>query len=152
MLPKTAKHFGLKTYIWHNVKPTAKQIQRAPVGNLSHRIWKCRCDHLNVQRNKWARPSDLRTVKVCELQRHPGWERALMPRPAKPIKKKAQRETFHWQMEPVGGMNQGTIYADGSALDGPSSELMLCGWAFVPVASEGNITASAYGVPPPLGR
>ena len=72
-----------------------------------------------------------------------------MPMPAKPKRKKAQRETFHWVVEPEGGMIQGTIYTDGSALDGPSSVLMRCGWAFVAVDSEGNITASAYGVPPP---
>ena len=137
---------------WHTVKPTADQIRRAPVGNLFHRIWKCGCDHLSEQRNKWARPADLRTTKECELQGHPGWERALMPMPTRPVRKKAQHETFHWVVKPEDGIIQGTIYTDGSALDGPSPGLMRCGWAFVAVDSEGNITASAYGLPPPMDR
>ena len=135
---------------WQHVKPTPEQVRKAPVGNLFHRIWKCGCEHLKVQREKWARPADLRTIEACQLQGHPGWERALMPMPGKPLKKKAQRETFHWVVEPEGGMIRGTIYTDGSALDGPSSMFMRCGWAFVAVDNDGNITASAYGVPPPL--
>jgi len=65
------------------------------------------------------------------------------------MRKKAQHATFHWVVKPEDGIIQGTIYTDGSALDGPSPGLMRCGLAFVAVDSEGNITASAYGLPPP---
>lgn len=47
-------------------------------------------------------------------------------------------------------MFSGEIYPDGSALDGPSPELMRCGSAFVVRwSATGKIIASAMRAPPP---
>ena len=43
----------------------------------------------------------------------------------------AQAESFHWTVRPEGEMFEGDIYPDGSAFDGPTVELMRCGWSFV---------------------
>jgi hypothetical protein len=72
-----------------------------------------------------------------------------MPMPTKPMRKKAQKESFKWTVKPAGGVIEGTVYTDGSALDGPNPNLVRCGWAFVVLDNEGNVTASASGVPPP---
>ena len=72
----------------------------------------------------------------------------MMPSPTKPKRRKAASESFHWEVEPVGGYIEGTVYTDGSALDGPNPDLVRCGWAFVVLDDLGNITASAYGVTP----
>ena len=65
------------------------------------------------------------------------------------MRKKAQKESFKWTVKPEGGVIEGTVYTDGSALDGPNPNLVRCGWAFVVLDDEGNVTASASGVPPP---
>ena len=47
-------------------------------------------------------------------------------------------------------MLNGEIYPDGSALDGPSLELMRCGGAFVVISFDtGEVIAAAMGAPPP---
>lgn len=46
-------------------------------------------------------------------------------------------------------MFEGDIYLDGSALDGPTVELMRCGRSFVVLRQQtGKTIASAFGVPP----
>ena len=46
-------------------------------------------------------------------------------------------------------MFEGDIYPDGSALDGPTAELIRCGWPFVVLCQKtGKVIASAFGVPP----
>ena len=118
---------------WQNVMPTDDQIRRAPIGTSFHRIWKCATKHMSGQRVKWARPADLATTSSCDVQGHPAWVRALLPMPTKPRRRKAQRESFRWTVKPKSGVIEGTIYTDGSALDGPNPSLVRCGWVFVAV-------------------
>ena len=56
--------------------------------------------------------------------------------------------TFHWALEPPGGVSWGRVYTDGSRLDGPTALLARNGWAFVAVNEADEIFAIAYGVPP----
>ena len=66
------------------------------------------------------------------------------------MRQAAQVESFKWKIRPEGEMFEGDIYPDGSALDGPTVELMWCGWSFVVLCQQtGEIIASAFGVPPP---
>ena len=51
-------------------------------------------------------------------------------------------------MHPNDGFVSGTVYTDGSRLDGPTARMRRCGWSFVAVGEDGEITAAAYGVPP----
>ena len=74
-------------------------------------------------RSKWAPPASVATTMQCNVEGHPAWERALMPRLAKPMKAAAKEASFRWVVEPEGGMLEGTAYADGSFLDGPIPEL-----------------------------
>ena len=100
-------------------------------------------------RKRWAAPADLATTMQCDTEGHPAWERALQPRPSKPMQKVAAHESFRWVVEPEGGIIEGTAYSDGSLLDGPIAELARCGWAFAVLDGNGKLVASAYGVPPP---
>ena len=79
-------------------------------------------------------------------------ERALVPRPPPPARPPAQQASFHWKVEPSDQYVSGRIYTDGSALDGPSYEMMRCGWSFVVLDDNDAIVASAYGVTPPWIR
>ena len=130
-----------------SVEATEEQISRVPVGNLHHRGWKCSSEPLRAARQKWAPEKDLATVVACEVQGNPAWERALFPKPPRPMMQRAAAASFRWILEPAGGIIEGTVYPDGSALDGPVPELMRCGWSFV-VLTAGVITAIARGVPP----
>ena len=71
----------------YKVEATDEQIKEAPIGNLGHRIWRCTAEHMTRLRERWAPPSDLVTTSRCEVDGHPAWERALQPRPTKPMKK-----------------------------------------------------------------
>ena len=133
----------------YKVEATAEQIKETPVGNLGHRIWRCTSEHMSKLRERWASPSDLVTTSRCEVDGHLAWERALQPRPTKPMVSIAAEESFRWVVEPPGGIIEGTAYSDGSLLDGPIYELARCGWAFVVLDDYGKIVAAAYGVPPP---
>ena len=77
------------------------------------------------------------------------WERALVPLPPPPPRPPAAEATFHWKVKPSDDFVSGAFYLDGSALDGPSVELMRCGWSFVAVDADGTVLASAYGATPP---
>jgi len=131
------------------VEATEEQINRAPVGNSNHRIWRCPASPMEEARQKWARPEDRRKEASCDVAGHPAWERGLMPKPSPPRTKVAATASFRWIVRPEGDMFHGEIYPDGSALDGPNPELMRCGWAFVVISFEtGEVVASACGVPP----
>ena len=99
-------------------------------------------------RSKWASPQDLAVVQHCSVEGHPLWERALQPRPSKPMRAAAKDATFKWVIEPPGGMLEGTAYSDVSFLDGQIPELARGGWSFAILNGEATLVASAYGVPP----
>jgi len=107
----------------YTVEASAEQIAEAPVGNLGHRIWKCLAGGMAELRDKRAAPEDLATSTQCNIDGDPAWERALQPRPSKPMKKVASEASFRWVVEPEGGFIEGTAYSDGSLRDGPIVEL-----------------------------
>jgi hypothetical protein len=76
------------------------------------------------------------------------FERALFPSVAGKIPPPAVEATFQWILCPSDGFLSGTIYSDGSRLDGPSPLLARNGWAFVAVDSDGTILAAASGLTP----
>ena len=55
--------------------------------------------------------------------------------------------TFHWIKKPPSIWLKGTVYPDGSWLDGPGA-LARGGWAFVVVDEIGQVLAIARGLPP----
>ena len=69
-----------------------------------------------------------------------------------PPRPPAKAASFHWKVKPLDGIIAGRIYTDGSALDGPTYEMMRCGWSFVVLDDDDAIIASAYGVTPPWIR
>ena len=106
------------------VEATEEQISRAPVGNLYHRGWGCESEPLGGGRRKWAPEEDIAVVKTCDVQGNPAWERALLPKPPRPLMQRAAEASFRWILEPEGGIISGDVYPDGSALDGPAAELI----------------------------
>ena len=72
----------------------------------------------------------------------------MKQRPPKPTTEPCEESTFQWHMETKDGWLEGTVYPDGSLLDGKVAELGRCGWAFVVINDRGVVMASASGVPP----
>ena len=91
----------------------------------------------------------MQAATTVNLRGNPAWERALVPRPPLPLKNKATRESFRWIVAPRSFPIVGAVYSDGSARDGPTPELLRCGWAFVIMDSNGEVVAAANGVTPP---
>ena len=131
------------------VMATLAQIEAAPIGDLFHRNWTCKA--LEPERTKQASGSDMGTTREGWGRGKVAWERALVPLPPPPVRPRAPEATFHWKVKPSEDYVSGDFYLDGSALDGPSPELMRCGWAFVAVNADGAVIASAYGATPPRG-
>ena len=126
----------------HKVEATAEQVAAAPVGNLGHRLWRCQSEWMTTLRKKWASPENVVVASQCNIEGHPAWERALVPRPTKPMTKTSKVDTFNWVVELEGGMLEGTAYSDGSFLDGPIAELARGDWAFVVLNDDGVLVAS----------
>ena len=124
--------------------PTPAQIEAAPVGTLAHRNYQC--PSLELERVKYA-PPYLRHRVERQAEGNEMFERALVPSIAHTVKPPSVQSTFTWQLKPQGGTYQGTIYIDGSRLDGPDDLLARNGWAFVVINEDGEMIAAAYGVP-----
>ena len=75
-------------------------------------------------------------------------ERGFMPSILHTIPKPSKAATFGWILRPPGGTFKGTVYTDGSRLDGPTAALARNGWAFVVRDDLNNVIAIASGVPP----
>ena len=144
---RESAHVGDKRTARDPVNATEEQIARAPVGNLSHRLWKGEC--LKPSRVKMARKEDLVVTRTCDVAGHPAWERGLSVRPPLPKCRQSKVETFNWYVKPAALPLQGDVYPDGSYLDGIVKETGRCGWAFVVIGVDGTVSAAAYGVPPP---
>ena len=74
-------------------------------------------------------------------------ERGLFPFDKMQIPKPHAEGTFHWIKAPPSELIKGTVYPDGSWLDGPGP-LARGGWAFVVVDRIGEVLAIARGLPP----
>ena len=78
------------------------------------------------------------------------WTRGLMPMPHGLVPPARERGSFRWVLQPVDGRVTGTIYTDGSMVDGPPYLDGICrrlAWAFVALDRHGMVTASAHGAP-----
>ena len=136
-----------KRTIREPVVASSDQIERAPVGDIAHRLWTGGC--LKVLRNKKARADDVMVASTCMVRGHPAWERGLMVRPPLPKRKQSKVETFNWHVKPPQLPVHGNVYPDGSFLDGITVETGRGGWAFAVLNDDGVVIAAAYGVPPP---
>ncbi len=74
--------------------------------------------------------------------------RGLLPQPRLSAPEPPADGSFAWVVQPSEGTVGGTIYTDGSLIDGPSGPLARLGWAFVVLDAHGNVAASACGTPP----
>ena len=131
-------------------------IGQLPRGTLAHRIW--RCPATEPLRQEYVpqafRQRALELIDAGSLATAE-WLRGLLPLPVTAAPPPPAQETFVWVQRPVDGVFRGVAYTDGSLID---SEVQFCGlcsrlgWAFVVVDDEGDIIASAHGVPPPWVR
>ena len=115
------------------------------MGTLKHRHYKCPA--LAAERAKHA-PQGLTARANLNDEAEITLERALMPSILHTVPKPAVEASFKWVLRPPGGTFRGTVYTDGSRLDGPTAILARNGWAFVVADELGNIIAIASGVPP----
>ena len=123
---------------------TGEILAATPKGTLGHRIYEC--PRLSGSRDKYA-DNDVVSRGIA----NPGtldYERAMKQRPPIPSTKQCKEETFEWEVEPVCGWFEGTVYPDGSLRDGKFAELARSGWSFVVIDDKGRIVAAANGVPP----
>ena len=127
-----------------------ERLQAVPDGTLWHRVWDCPAHDqqrqgsvgqaLRAQVGQQAAAGQHDTA--CFTKAMVRWDHVVIPPPC-------QSDTFHWVIEPAGGVVEGTVYTDGSRLDGPDDAVARNGWAFIAVDDNGEVTASAKGVPPP---
>ena len=116
-----------------------------PMGTLKHRHYKCpatageRAEHAPQGLVYRATLSDDADIAL---------ERAFMPSILHTVPRPSKVATFKWILRPPNGTFKGTVYSDGSRLDGPSAVLARNGWAFVVIDDLGNVIAIAAGVPP----
>ena len=123
---------------------TEEALVATPAGNANHRIYVC--PRLKASRCKHAGAED-----IARGMANPGtldFERAMAQRPPKAEVQPSEEGTFTWHIAPIGGWLEGTVYPDGSLLDGRFKELGRCGWAFTVIRNDGRLMASASGVPP----
>jgi hypothetical protein len=123
---------------------SAEVMARTPKGTQGHRLYEC--PRLAGSRSKHASKE-----LVEEGKANPGtldFARAMKQRPHAPTTRRCVDGTFQWDVEPVGGSFEGTVYPDGSIQDGKFTELARGGWGFLVVSKEGKVVAAASGVPP----
>lgn len=98
-----------------------------PVGRMRHRNWECprlRADRATLP------ASVLRSVESGiggDFVAERGLLKSVLRLPPPP----AAQASFHWHQRPPCGCIDGTVYTDGSCLDGPSAYTRRCGWSFV---------------------
>ncbi len=123
----------------------ADVLAAVPVGSLLHRV--AHCPAHRAARSLYA-PLEVRCPQSAE------WDvaactRALVPSIAHVVPSPSAQESFSWIVRPPHGTARARFYTDGSRLDGPTALLARNGWAFVAIDNDGEVVASARGVPPP---
>ena len=78
------------------VNATTDQLDKAPRGDLVHRLWRRQC--LKELREQHADEQDIRAAADCEVHGRVAWERALLTRPPLPLRKPSPVDTFHWHV------------------------------------------------------
>ena len=122
-----------------------------PLGTLYHLLWECETS--KACRLRLASPLLLQSFQSAFA---PGqaemavWTRGLMPAPHALVPPTQLFKTFQWVVRPADGNVTGTVYTDGSLIDGPPYLDGLCkrlGWAFMALDRHDRVTASARGAP-----
>ena len=120
------KHPHLKDDKRAEIEPTQEDIEETHICNLYHRSVCCprTRDNCKMQR------SDLENVFKADPVRpgDPRIERALFTFAPGPDLLPHETGTFHWIVKPRTALLRGTVYPDGSWLDGPSRHARR-GWA-----------------------
>ena len=115
--------------------PPDEVLKQCPVGNTHHRVWTC--PHSDAQRSKGV--GDHIVAAALKMQGNdPLGDRGLYPVQIVPVPPKPTEDTFEWVIMPPGELFTGTIYTDGSRLDGKTVILAVSGWAFVAVDDDGK--------------
>jgi len=134
--------------------PTGSDI---PAGTLGHRIYGCQILKPHRDRLASIRVTSSVAAQSRALGCSPGdgvdsasWLRALFPMPNVPPR--PAEDTFVWVKRPAEGIcSIGTVYTDGSLIDGSHELAGLCGrlgWAFVVIDQTGTVLSAAHGRPP----
>ena len=55
----------------HKVEAIAEQVAAAHIGNLGHRLWRCKAEWMSRLWSKWASPQDLAVADQCSVDGHP---------------------------------------------------------------------------------
>ena len=145
MLPGPAP-FSRTDLVQNRGTPPEKLLQQCPIGSMHHRAWVC--EHTKAQRSKGI-SEQIVTAAVGMNGGDPLGDRGLYPAQIVAIPPKPAEATFEWVIRPPDGLVTGTIYTDGSRLDGKFPTLAVNGWAFVAINDSNQITAIARGIPPP---
>jgi hypothetical protein len=127
--------------------PQTEMIIGVPVGTLMHRNWVCPTLQQPRQQHN-SRGTILQATAGDRWHGHPQFIRGLTPMISKPKLPRSATETFHWGVRPSDDLLMGTVYTDGSMLDGPDQLTARCGWSFAVLDDDFNVIASARGVCP----
>ena len=121
-------------------------LAAAPHGTMIHRNWLC---SNSADLRKQHAPQCMADLAGSnEVHGTPAFERGLFPSLSPTVPPPSTHPTFIWDVFPPGGHYEGTIYTDGSRLDGDDPRTGRNGWSFVVKNDTGRTLAAAYGVPP----
>ena len=95
--------------------PPDSLLRQCPVGNLHHRDWVCK--HSKAQREDGV-SEEIVAAAVAMNGSDPLGDRGLYPVQTTAVPTKPKEPTFEWVIRPVNDLVTGTIYTDGSRLDG----------------------------------
>ena len=129
MVPLPAP-FSRSDLLQNKGTPPDKLLQQCPVGSMHHRAWVCK--HAKTQRGKGIN-EQIVAAAVDMNGSDPLGDRGLYPVQTVAVPSKPTEATFEWVQRPPDGLVTGTIYTDGSRLDGKFPTLAVNGWAFVAI-------------------
>jgi hypothetical protein len=125
-------------------------------GTLLHRTWTCPATE--ERRRKlvpaWLLDEVRRAIRADGTMTSANlalYTRALVASPESLVTPTPDGETFEWVKQPADGRTSGTVYVDGSRLDGEWDLAGMCarhGWAMASYGTDGRLEAAAKGRPP----
>ena len=133
--------------------PTGATLTRRTRGSRAHTcpaLAEFRAEHMPAAiRERLAGSWTVEATLTAEGQLW--FTRGLRRSPFAVVPGRPREETFQWVRQPPAGMQQGTVYTDGSLLDNEGwaeGWTVALGWSFVVVDAAGEVVASAHGCPP----
>ena len=104
-------------------------LEAPPLATTVHRIWEC--ESTKEERAVLAPTALLKLAEETDVVGMAAFEKAILPALTPLIPPPSANSTFIWEVRPAGGAYQGTIYTDGSRIDGPDPSVARKGWSFV---------------------